>query len=409
MKSAKHTQLSPSLVPILAAIFACTPLAIDMYLPAMTMMADSFATDISLVQLSLSIYLAGYGIGMLFFGPIGDRVGKRSMVIFGLLSIAITSILLALAPDINSFLVLRFLQAFLGSAATVVIPGYIREIYGKDTAKGMSYLSMIMMLAPMIAPSFGSLILNYFGWPAIFMAIALYAFIALAVIFNKLPQGRAPEGKGRISAMESYAIVFKERSIYPYLACLVFSSFALFLYITGIPYVYMGYFQADNVLFSTLMAVAVVGIVLANFINAKLVGKLGALTMLKYSGGLAVILSFLMVIFTAQDFGIYWIVACIIPIMGCAIIIGNNSFSLILMSFEAQASTASAVVGTLRFGSGALAGPVLAIFFNQSPMPFVMLMFVSLSLSLLSVISLQKALQKEPINDDMDTPEQASA
>ena len=126
------------LIPLLAAIIAITPFAIDMYLPAMTTLAQQFNAPMSDIQQSLSLYLVGYSAGMFVFGPLADRWGRRYFVIYGLLGFMFTSLALALTSNIEIFLILRFFQAFTGAAATVVIPGYVKEIYGKDTAKGMS-------------------------------------------------------------------------------------------------------------------------------------------------------------------------------------------------------------------------------------------------------------------------------
>ncbi|WP_445947397.1 MFS transporter, partial [Shewanella sp.] len=121
---------------MLAAMAAITPLAIDMYLPAMSVISSDFSTDITLVQQSLSLYLAGYALGMLTFGPIADKIGRRPLVLVGLIGFALISLAISMSQSIEVFLGLRFLQAFIGAAATVVIPGYIKEVYGENTAKG---------------------------------------------------------------------------------------------------------------------------------------------------------------------------------------------------------------------------------------------------------------------------------
>ncbi|MCW9027576.1 MAG: MFS transporter, partial [Kangiella sp.] len=117
------------LLPLLASMVAITPLAIYMYLPAMPIIAKELGTSTSAIQVSLSLYLAGYALGMMMFGPIADRIGRRKVALLGLVGFIITSLLLAFTESINQFLSYRFLQAAFGSGATVVVPGIIRDLY----------------------------------------------------------------------------------------------------------------------------------------------------------------------------------------------------------------------------------------------------------------------------------------
>ena len=132
-------------ITVLAAIIAAVPLGIDMYLPAMKDISAEYATPMSTVQMTLSTFLFGYATGQLVFGPMADIIGRRPVVLMGLFGFFVFSTLLSFATSIEQFLVLRFLQSFIGAAAAVPIVGYIKLIYGEHVAKGMSYVSMIMM------------------------------------------------------------------------------------------------------------------------------------------------------------------------------------------------------------------------------------------------------------------------
>ena len=194
------------LLPLLAAIIAISPLAIDMYLPAMPILAKALNTDISMVQNTLSIYLLGYALGLLFFGPLADQYSRRKLVFIGILGFSFISLVLPFVDTIEQFLSLRFVQAFISSAATVVVPGTIREYYGKNTAKGLSYVSMIMMLAPMIAPSIGSALLVLHSWQLIFFFLAGYSLLVLLFAIRYLPE-RKPQLERNISFLGRYKIV----------------------------------------------------------------------------------------------------------------------------------------------------------------------------------------------------------
>ena len=223
------------LLPLLASIVAITPLAIDMYLPAMLVIAHDLQTSKPNVQISLSIYLAGYSLGMLFFGPIADQLGRRKLAKVGLLLFGLSSLGLAFTTEIHTFWILRAVQAFTGAAATVVVPGIIRHIYQKNTAKGMSYVSMIMMIAPLLAPSIGSFILGFSVWSSIFFVLAAYSFIILALVqlyLIDIPIHYSDK-KGLSLFFDSYKTVLGNTHARADILSSMFVSFGFFCFLTS--------------------------------------------------------------------------------------------------------------------------------------------------------------------------------
>lgn len=370
------------LIPMLAAIVAITPLAIDMYLPAMATLASSFDTGITLVQQSLSLYLAGYALGMLCFGPLADRYGRRKMVMIGLTGFMLTSFALAFVQSIEAFLTLRFFQAFIGAAATVVVPGYIKEVYGKNTAKGMSYVSLIMMLAPLIAPSIGSLILELGEWHLIFFILAFYACaLLLLVCFRlKMPSDSDSESRSSKSFFGAYATVFTKPGVKLNIACGVLTSFAFFCYLTASPFVYMEVFALDKSLFAILFSTNVGALMLANVVNSKIVGRYGSKRMLRASTIMGVFAASGLLLVNILDLNYLFTVIMLLPLMACLGVMSVNADAIVLMKFQQETGTATAVIGTLRFGFGALAGPLLALFYTGTAVPFSALMLAAVIL-----------------------------
>jgi DHA1 family bicyclomycin/chloramphenicol resistance-like MFS transporter len=365
------------LLPLLAAIIAISPLAIDMYLPAMPVLANALNTDISMVQNTLSIYLLGYALGLLFFGPLADQYARRKLVFVGIIGFSVISLMLPFVDTIEQFLSLRFVQAFISSAATVVVPGTIREYYGKNTAKGLSYVSMIMMLAPMIAPSIGSVLLVLHSWQLIFFVLAGYSILVFLLTIKYLPEKKTSPTK-YVSFLGSYRIVLScQRARFDLITSMVV-SLAFFSYITAIPFIYLTIYSVSELMFSFLFALNVLGLMSAHFINTRLVTRKGSRVMLRWGVMVAIASAIALIAVSYWQLPIIYTVLTLSPLMGSISMIAVNSDALVLNQFTQQSGTATAVIGTLRFGIGALAGPILAWFYDGTALPFAGLMFTAI-------------------------------
>ncbi|CAM3959067.1 Bcr/CflA family efflux MFS transporter [Pseudoalteromonas byunsanensis] len=381
-------------LPLLASIVALTPLAVDLYLPAMVAIAEQLDTSLEKVQVSLSSYLAGYALGMLVFGPLADRFSRTLLARFGLFGFAISSALLAMSTNIETFNLLRIIQAFTGAAATVVIPGIIRHFYQQDTAKGMSYVSMIMMLAPLLAPSIGAALMLIWHWSAIFWCLTLYATAVLIFItFANIDVPRFSNDK--ISArffFRNYQQVLSNKLCRMDLLTSMAASFAFFCFLTSVPFVYLDYFNVSEQLFGILFALNVMALMLGNFLNTRLVPKLGSRRVLYIGLFIGMIAGTALVIQSSLQVNVWIFASTIAPLMMSLGIIASNADALILIAFEQHTGTATAVIGTLRFGSGALVGPILAFIEPSTALPFACMM-----LSALVLCCIYQLLQKSGI------------
>ena len=396
MTREKHT----GLIILLASVIAITPLAIDMYLPAMPIIASELNAHIGAIQQSLSIYLAAYAVGMLLFGPLADMLGRRPLALFGMTGFLLSSIGLALCQQLEQFMLFRITQAFCGAAATVVAPGIVRHLYQENTAKGMSYMAMIMMLAPLLAPGIGSVILWLGHWRDIFWLQAVYALVVWLCIRAYLPEiPRAPIAKNtRRSTLffSGYVILFGNVSARPLIISMLFSSFSFFCFITAIAFVYIEYFGVNEQQFSLLFGFNVVMLMLANWLNSRNVSRVGPVKMIGWGVALALLCAAVLVIVNIAQLGLWFTVLSIAPLMMGLSLINTNTDALILMQFPNNTGSATAVNGTLRFGSGALAGPLLALFHSSTPVPFAGLMFTGVVCVALCQLWYLRSLRRLP-------------
>ena len=366
------------LLLLLASISAISPLAIDLYLPAMPKISSQLATNMSMMQNTLSIYLFGYALGLFIFGPQADKRPRRQMVIVGISGFILMTLIIPFATSIEQFLLIRFCQAFISSAAIVTVPGTIKELFGKDTAKGLSYVSMMMMLAPMIAPAIGSALMLIQHWQLIFFSLAGYAFVVLIAVWQYLPNAKHCQKKQNMGFISRYKIVLGHQRARLDLICSMMVSLAFFAYITAIPAVYLSAYQLSEFEFSILFGITVFALMIAHFINAKLVVRKGSRVMLNSGVVVGLISASLLVLFVWYQLHVIYVTLIILPLMTSISMVAVNADALVLLSFKNQSGTATAVIGVLRFGVGSLAGPILAFFYNGTAMPFSLLMWGSI-------------------------------
>jgi DHA1 family bicyclomycin/chloramphenicol resistance-like MFS transporter len=388
--------LGKLLLPLLASIVALTPLAIDLYLPAMLVIASELHSNLASVQVSLSSYLGGYALGMMIFGPLADRFARTRLVQIGLLGFTISSVALATTKDIDTFCTFRAIQAFFGATATVVVPGIIRHYYQEHTAKGMSYVSMIMMVAPLIAPSLGVALMIIWHWSAIFFALAVYAIVILCITLSTsidIPRFTNEKITVRFFT-HNYLTVFAKKTARNDILTSMLASFAFFCFLTSVPFIYLDYYRVSERLFGILFAMNTIALMFGNLINTRLVPKIGSRKMLLiglYSGLLSGITVLAESFF---DAGVWIIAISIAPLMMSLGIIASNADALILIAFEKHTGTATAVIGTLRFGSGAFVGPLLALIQPHNTIPFATFMLMAVILASLCQIKQHKLAKK---------------
>ena len=177
------------MILILGALSAFGPLAIDFYLPGFPAMALAFGTDEKHVQLTLAAYFLGLSIGQLVYGPIADRFGRRKPLLFGVGLFTMASLACAFAPSLEWLIAARFVQALGGCAGMVISRAIVSDKCSPvESAKVFSQLVLVMGLAPILAPMLGGLLVNVYGWQAIFMTLTLFSALTSIAVFVGLPE-----------------------------------------------------------------------------------------------------------------------------------------------------------------------------------------------------------------------------
>ena len=183
------TQATSRLIFVLSAIVSLGPLSIDLYLPAMPSMVTVFGTTVDRVQLTLSSYLLGFAFFHLVCGPLSDRYGRKPILIAGLSVYVLMSVLCALSETIEELIMFRFFQAMGACCAPTLGRAVVRDVFPPEQAvKALAYVSSLMALAPVAAPSIGGLLLLYGDWTLMFWALALCGIFVMGLVIFCVPE-----------------------------------------------------------------------------------------------------------------------------------------------------------------------------------------------------------------------------
>jgi MFS transporter, DHA1 family, multidrug resistance protein len=371
---------------------AMAPLSVDIYLPALPMLQKSFAADEAHTLLTLSAFLIGFGAGQLFLGPISDRIGRKRPLIGGLVLYLVASVGCASADSIGAVILWRFLQAVGGCAVPVMVQAMVRDLFDRDQGARILSLNMLVMgVAPIAAPLIGGQVIVFFDWRAIFWVLA--AFGALALICSAmLPETLMPARRNQahpLGMILGYFELMRSRRYVGYVFGAGFYYGALFGFIAGSPFVYIGHFRIPPQYYGFLFGVNIIGMMAGSFINARLVVRQGSDTLLRI--GLFIGLAGALLLAVTGTQGLGGIAGIAFPtfiILSMLSMISANSISGALALFPYRAGAASALAGALQFGMGALSGAVVGWLADDTPGPMSTVMAASVAIALLINLAL---------------------
>ncbi|MDR0579244.1 MAG: multidrug effflux MFS transporter [Campylobacteraceae bacterium] len=371
------TLTEKQLVFILAALSAITPLAIDMYLPAINIMSKSLDVPEPQVAMSISIFFFGLAMGQLFGGPISDAYGRRPIVIIGLGLFCLSSICIIFVSDIYVLWILRFVQAFGGGVATVNVAAIVRDISsGNDSARIFSMIGSVTILAPLAAPSLGFIVILLFGrWEAIFVVLALYSFLAL-FFYKKHFKSEGVADKIRVTPIKNYIDVLTSPRPMIIMTALVISSSGLYALLASASIVYINYFGLSKLMFVVCFSMNVSVIIITSKINAKIVRRFSSLRLLKFGIKMQVVIAAVLMILHESE-NIFVIAPLIALFTGMLGFIFGNAISIVLEYFPKISASANALLGVLQYSVGAAAGFLVSFFDDGTLFPLIFIMALS--------------------------------
>ena len=264
---------------VLGLVTAIGPLAIDMYLPALPSIGNALQAEPHLVQLSLTLFAIGMGLGQIFFGSLSDLIGRKRPLYVGILIFIVCSVGCALTANIDAFLLFRLLAGFGASAGIVIARAVVRDITtGAEAAKLMTLVMLVFSVSPLFAPPVGNLLTELYGWRVIFWTTGALGILGIILVKGLLTETN-PGGKVTIkrvhSMMKSYQTLFRDRSFNTCLVATCAGIASFFTFITTSPFVFIEKFHftpSQYSLFFPLVAASYIG---ATQVMGKVAAKVG--------------------------------------------------------------------------------------------------------------------------------------
>lgn len=387
--SAASPHLSWRLLAVLSLLMGFAAISTDFYLPAMPAMARSLSASTEDIALTISSYLAGFSLGQLVWGPLGDRYGRRRPIAAGLVLFTLGSIGCALSGTVSVMILWRVLQAVGACASVVLARAMVRDLSdGAHAARLMSHLMTITAATPLLAPTIGGGILSLGGWRSIFWVLTAIGVLTFGLLFT-LPE-TLPVAARRHESLSRVFTHYGELIIHPTIlgyagtgGCLYAGMFA---YISGSPAAYITDYHLSPAYYGLLFGGNIVGIMAVNLINARMAQRWGSDYLLQLGCVLALCAALVLALDGYTGWGGLWGLA--VPLffyVSMAGFIVANSLTGALHGYPHHAGAVSALVGAIHYGSGILGSALVGLFAHGSPWPMTAII---LGFSLLGMVFL---------------------
>ncbi|WP_419254977.1 multidrug effflux MFS transporter [Caulobacter sp. ErkDOM-YI] len=378
------------LVLLLGALTAFAPMSIDMYLSSLPSIGRSLHAGPDQTQATLAAFFAGMAIGQFIYGPASDRLGRRGPILFGVAVYFLASVACALAPTIEALIAARFVQALGGCAGAVVARAVVRDRFGHaDTARVLSLMTLIMGLAPVLAPQLGGLIQLVAGWRGVFWVLAGFGLAIGVWVALGLSESRSAETEAQARSenpFKAFGALLRMRRLVGYGVAGTLNGAVLFTYISGGPDVIMGAYGHSPLAFNIIFAFNAVGIIGASQVNRLLLRRTTPDRVLMRASIASVIFAFLLVGAAWSGLGGQWTV---LPLLFLALstygLMGGNTMAGALSIDPKRAGSTSALMGSASFGSGAIAAWVSGLLHDGTARPMAGVMFACLIGSSLAI------------------------
>ena len=367
------------LILILGSLAALAPFSIDMYLPGFKAIAKDLNTDVPNVSLSLATFFIGISAGQLLYGPLLDKFGRKKPLYFGLSLFILSSVSCLFVTSIDQLIILRFVQAIGCCSASVAAIAMVRDLFTvEESPKVFASLMLVIAVSPMLAPTAGGYLITALGWKSVFVFLGLMAGLMLLASMWKLPESYKPDPSYSLKPkpiLSNFLIVLKEPSFYTYALVSAITFSGLFAYVSSSPVVFMDLYKVAETGYGWIFALLSVFFIGFSQVNSFILRWFSSKKIVFWALLAQCMFSTLFLLAAVYNLlNLYTTIAFIALFLGCLGFINPNASALSLAPFSKNAGSASALMGALQMGLGALASAAISMFASDVvwPMPAVM-------------------------------------
>jgi DHA1 family bicyclomycin/chloramphenicol resistance-like MFS transporter len=353
-----HSAIAASRITLLllVAMTGVAPISLYMLVPALPMLAQSFGSDISVAQMTVSLYMVGIACSQIIMGPLSDRFGRRPVLLAGLGLMVAASAAGCFAESLPQLIVARFLQALGGATGMVVSRAIIRDLYSRDRIGAMiSLVIAVMMIAQMLSPLTGGLLETAFGWRSIFYLITAASLVIAVAIAIALPETRRTRAAGS-GFRGDVGSLFTSRAFIGYMLCQVLASQIIFVFAGGGPYLVVTHMGRSSAEYGAWFATTAFAYLIGNLFCVRFAPRHSLEKLIWFGLAMQLAGSLLNLIwgFAGLNQAPSWLFGTqMIVMFANAFVMSNSSAGAISVRPEA-AGTASGAMGFLQMGVGSL-------------------------------------------------------
>lgn len=365
------------IVFILALLNTLESLSIDLYLPAFPIMARIFQTDIGHIQVSISIFFAGFAFGQLLWGPLSDKKGRKPMLYCGLILFIIGAVAIFFTTNIYVLWFMRFLQAFGGSAGIVIGRAIVIDLYDKEKSVTIfSKQSQISGIAPIVAPLLGSVFLRFWGWNSAFAFLSILGAVTLLLVIKYVPETNVKIGLPKSQTAETklkeqLKVIFANREFMTntIIGSIAFAS--LIIYISNAPLLFMEIHGFSSGVFSFIFAFNSLALILAAFITPKLIKRIKDTKILLLATVVLLTTNFLHLLIFLQEMSVGAEIAALYISLVAIGILFPITTAHALSPFKEGRGTAAALMGFMQLMVTFLTSAFVGFLESKSILPMI--------------------------------------